>query len=206
MSMNPDKTEAIVIGTSARQRVDVPACTVDLGCANVVIVTGVLRFMPIEEVWEEAGATQARRITQRVAGKLELMTAIVLSYNSQPLVCVNIHYESFRMKAYIQQTARCFHCQWWNHRQAGCKKPAKCARCGENHRTNDCKMMDNSKLKCVNRGGNHSAAAPICRDGSRGGGRPGPAPPLLAVDPSPHLNPFSGRSTFGPCVHFCDRC
>ena len=96
-----------------------------------VVVTGVVRFMPIEEVRDEAGAIHARRINRRVDGKLEPTTAIVLTYDSQPPVVVNIHYESYRTKAYIRQAARCFHCQGWNHRQAGCKKQAKCARCGE---------------------------------------------------------------------------
>ena len=35
LSMNPDKTEAIVIGTGARQRADGPARTVDLGCVSI---------------------------------------------------------------------------------------------------------------------------------------------------------------------------
>jgi hypothetical protein len=33
--MNPDKTEAIVIGTGARQRADGPMRTVELGCVNI---------------------------------------------------------------------------------------------------------------------------------------------------------------------------
>ena len=102
-----------------------------------VVVTGVVRFMPIEEVREETGAIRARRISRRMDGQLVPTTAIVLTYDSQPPVLVNIHYESYRTKAYIRQAARCFHCQGWNHRQAGCKKPAKCARCGEGQKTND---------------------------------------------------------------------
>jgi hypothetical protein len=35
LSMNPDKTEAVVIGTGARQRTEGPVNTVDLGCASV---------------------------------------------------------------------------------------------------------------------------------------------------------------------------
>ena len=35
LSMNPDKTEAIVIGTGARQRADGPVHTVELGCVNI---------------------------------------------------------------------------------------------------------------------------------------------------------------------------
>jgi hypothetical protein len=35
LSMNPDKTEAIVIGTGARQRADGPARTIDLGCVSI---------------------------------------------------------------------------------------------------------------------------------------------------------------------------
>ena len=35
LSMNPEKTEAIVIGTGTRQRADGPARTVDLGCVSI---------------------------------------------------------------------------------------------------------------------------------------------------------------------------
>jgi len=83
------------------------------------VVVGVVRFMPIEEVKEEAEAVEARRIMRRVAGKLEPTTAIVLTYDKVPPLFVNIHYESYRTRDYVRQTARRFHCQGWNHRQAG---------------------------------------------------------------------------------------
>jgi hypothetical protein len=35
LSMNPDKTEAVVIGTGARQRMEDPVNAVDLGCSSV---------------------------------------------------------------------------------------------------------------------------------------------------------------------------
>ena len=57
-----------------------------------VVVTGVVRFMPIAEVRDEAGAIHARRINRRVDGKLEPTTANLLTYDSQPPVLVNIHY------------------------------------------------------------------------------------------------------------------
>ena len=56
-----------------------------------VVVTGVVRFMPIEEVRDEAGAIRARRINRRVDRILEPTTAIVLTYDIQPPVLVNIH-------------------------------------------------------------------------------------------------------------------
>ena len=67
--------------------------------------------MPIDEVRDEAGALNARRINRRVEGKLEPTTAIVLTYDVQPPVLVNIHYESFRTKPYIRQASRCFYYQ-----------------------------------------------------------------------------------------------
>jgi len=128
-----------------------------------VVVVGVVRFMPIKEIQEDAEAIAARRITRRVNGQLEPTTAVVPTYDKPPPVFINIHYECYKTRDYIRQTARCFNCQGWNHRQAGCRKPARCARCGENHKTAVCKMSDESKLKCANCGENHSAAAPICR-------------------------------------------
>ena len=128
-----------------------------------VVVVGVVRFMPIKEIQEDAEAIAARRITRRVNGQLEPTTAVVLTYDKPPPVFINIHYECYKTRDYIRQTSRCFNCQGWNHRQAGCRKPARCARCGENHKTAVCKMSDESKLKCANCGENHSAAAPICR-------------------------------------------
>ena len=160
-----EATEAKEVEVSEVQSTDKPkqSRTVIRQPKFEVVVVGVMRYMPISEIKDEAGAVEARRIMRRIEGKLEPTTAIVLTYDKQPPVLVNIHYESFRTRTYIHQTARCFNCQGWNHRQAGCKKPARCARCGEQHKTAQCQMKDSKNIKCANCGEGHSSAAPICR-------------------------------------------
>ena len=127
-----------------------------------VVVIGVMRFMPVEEIASEASARSARRINKRVNGELQPTTAVVLRFDDNPPEHVIIHHERFRTRSYIHQTTRCFNCQGFNHHQAKCKKPARCARCGNQHKTVDCRTKEESKIRCANCQGQHSSAASIC--------------------------------------------
>jgi hypothetical protein len=127
-----------------------------------VVIVGVWRFMPVEEIAWQAYANKARRIEKRVEGKLQPTTAIILTYSDEPPEYVYIEEERFRTRPFIRQTTRCYHCQGFNHRQGGCKNKARCGRCGGSHSTNDCKVGKDVKLKCANCKGDHSAASPRC--------------------------------------------
>ena len=41
-------------------------------------------------------------------------------------------------------------------------KAFRCARCGENHQTRDCKVVDRKEFRCANCKGAHSSASPTC--------------------------------------------
>ena len=127
-----------------------------------VVIVGVMRFMPVDEIASEAKARSARRINRRVDGALQPTTAVVLRFDADPPEQVVIHQERFRTRMYVHQTSRCFNCQGLNHQQANCKKPARCARCGNQHRTTDCRTKDDNKIRCANCQGPHSSASPIC--------------------------------------------
>ena len=127
-----------------------------------VVIVGTMRFMPTEEIAQNAEAITARRIYKRINGQLQPTTAVVLTFEEHPPAFVFVYEERFRTRDYIRPTMRCYNCQGWNHRQQGCRKPVRCARCGEGHKTGDCKMKDEKKVKCANCSGNHSAASPSC--------------------------------------------
>ena len=127
-----------------------------------VVIVGTLKDMPTDEIAQNAEAIAARRIFKRIDGQRQPTTAVVLTYNEQPPEVVFVYEERFRTRDYIRPTLRCYNCQGWNHRQQGCRKPARCARCGESHKTKECKMEDETKAKCANCSGNHSAASPSC--------------------------------------------
>ena len=64
---------------------------------------------------------------------------------------------------FIRQAKRCYRCQCWNHTQGNCKKQPRCARCGDQHLSSECKVTERKQLKCANCKGGHSAASPTCQ-------------------------------------------
>ena len=113
-------------------------------------------------VADVTGAVSARRLVKRVDEKIQPTTAVVLTFEEQPPAHVFIFEERFPTRDYIRPTTRCFNCQGWNHRQQGCRRPARCAQCGEQHKTSECKKGLENKPKCANCKGDHSAASPQC--------------------------------------------
>ena len=127
-----------------------------------VVIVGTMRFMPADEIADNAKAVSARRLFKRVDGERQPTTAVVLTYEEEPPAHVYIFEERFTTRDYVRPTTRCFHCQGWNHRQQGCKRQAKCAQCGGQHKTSQCKKGPEVKPKCANCKGDHSAASPLC--------------------------------------------
>ena len=91
-----------------------------------VVIVGTMRFMPADEIADNAKAVSARRLFKRVDGERQPTTAVVLTYEEEPPAHVYIFEERFTTRDYVRPTTRCFHCQGWNHRQQGCKRQAKC--------------------------------------------------------------------------------
>ena len=96
-----------------------------------VVVVGVMRFMPEDEIASETNARSARRINRRVDEAQQPTTAVVLRFDDDPPEHVVIHQERFRTRKYVHQTFICFNYQGFKTSKANCKKPARCARCGD---------------------------------------------------------------------------
>jgi len=103
-----------------------------------VVIVGVPQTTDDHEVQVQTGACKTRRISKRVEGQLTQTSAVVLSYEGEPPTTVFVDQQRFRTRAYIRPATRCFRCQGFNHQQAKCTKPFRCARCGDQHQTRDC--------------------------------------------------------------------
>lgn len=78
----------------------------------------------------------------------------------------------------IKPPTQCSNCQSYNHGSRGCFKPPKCIRCGENHKSADCRYLlqtnslgeimikdkiDSDKVRCANCNERHTANFRGCR-------------------------------------------
>src|SRR5208282_1699283 len=127
-----------------------------------VVIVGTYSVMSPYEIADKAEAVSAHRIFRRVNGIHEPTTAVVLTYEQEPPQSVYVEHERFKTRPYIKQAIRCHHCQRFNHRQAGCRNKAKCARCAEDHRKNECELDTDQPLRCANCHWDHSSASPTC--------------------------------------------
>ena len=59
------------------------------------------------------------------------------------------------------QASQCFECQGFGHLAKECTQEQRCPRCGENHKSKECKT-DRQNAKCCNCGGSHSSAYRGC--------------------------------------------
>lgn len=85
---------------------------------------------------------------------------------SLPAVPTAIHlgYSQHKVDRYVPPPLRCYLCQRYGHVADSCRSQKRCTRCGKGHLTKDCSLVstDTTKFKCVNCGGNHSAAYGGC--------------------------------------------
>lgn len=56
-----------------------------------------------------------------------------------------------------KEIPQCKNCQQFGHIQKYYQKIAKCVKCGEKHKTQDCKKSRKTRTKCTNCAGNHTA-------------------------------------------------
>lgn len=56
-----------------------------------------------------------------------------------------------------QNILRCYKCQQVDHTHHDCVNQQKCAKCSENHRTNECQITDTNLWKCPNCNGAHAS-------------------------------------------------
>src|SRR5208282_2792515 len=121
-----------------------------------VVITGVPAEVAVDDITKETGASRAKRLQKRVDGNLQQTSTVVLTYNKDPPTFTYINQQRFRPRPYVRPAIRCYRCQGWNHRQGGCRNRIRCARCGDEHATAQCKLTPDEQLRCANCKGDHS--------------------------------------------------
>lgn len=60
-------------------------------------------------------------------------------------------------KMYRQEVAQCFRCQSFGHTKNYCSRPYVCVKCGDSHPSSECTKHKDSKGRCANCKGDHTA-------------------------------------------------
>ena len=141
---------------------------------------GVIYAIPTEMTEEEIlselrtqQVTAVKRMTKRVKNgedkdqmetnesKQIPLTSVILTFSTSTLpTSIRMCYQIKLVKLYIPKVVRCFKCQRFGHGAATCRSNMRCVRCGESHKFEECAKKDTPK--CVNCGGEHSAAYNGC--------------------------------------------
>jgi hypothetical protein len=84
------------------------------------------------------------------------------TFNSTILpLSVTMAYTVYPVRPFVPEPMQCFKCRRFGHMAKICEAKQRCARCGRDHKTEQCTAKRES-LKCVNCGGAHSAAFGGC--------------------------------------------
>jgi hypothetical protein len=81
-------------------------------------------------------------------------------FDIHSLLYTRIRVEEPKKKTDIVQCKRCMQ---FGHTRSYCNHAARCARCGNNHFTSDCKLESSDQRKCILCSGNHSATYRGCQ-------------------------------------------
>ncbi len=137
-----------------------------------IIIFGVPKYMDVEYLIEETGATEVKRMLKYDAAldKRVETENVILTYDTIPPTEVYIAYRKYNAKHYDPPPLRCFNCQVYGHTQSVCKSKIKCPRCAGEHKIDDCLVGKGQEsdggssagLKCGNCGLNHSSAYRGC--------------------------------------------
>ena len=102
-----------------------------------------------------------KRLLRTVNGeKVESVSGLLEFQNLVLPDKIKIGYMSFPVKSYVPPLLRCYRCQRYGHIAMACKGKQRCAKCGGEHRFEDC--GDNVQGKCWNCGGQHNVAYGGC--------------------------------------------
>lgn len=143
------------------------------------VISGVTPEMSEEDMYSELkhqGVTNVKRMSRRsknanpndssVQEKFFPLRTVVLTFNKSNLPSsVTMCYQMFKVNQYIPPVLRCFKCQRYGHGISQCTTRLRCVRCGENHSFEECPRKETPK--CINCGGDHSAAYNGCSEAKR---------------------------------------
>jgi len=142
---------------------------------NKVIIFGVGLTISDNEILEETGAAQCRRLLKKdVTGNGRSFTeTVILSFakEHEPPKEVYIGISRHSTKIYIPTPNRCWKCQRFGHSQSNCKGKLTCPKCSKEHIYTECPLITSENnfgatssidVKCVNCGQAHSAAFRGC--------------------------------------------
>jgi len=137
-----------------------------------VIIFGVTNGIPVEEIKEDSGAKEVKRMYKKNpqgGGKIPTEN-IILSYSTVPPQVVSLGYRKYKTTEYFANPLRCYKCQHFGHSQNVCRGKITCPNCAGNHSFSECQLskgvgemtstMDG--VKCVNCNKNHSAGFRGC--------------------------------------------
>jgi hypothetical protein len=109
-----------------------------------------------------SGAIWTHRITVKKDGKIIQTPSVILAFEGSMPEKIKIGLYAFSVQPYIPKPIRCAKCQRYGHKTRDCRKTFDtCPRCAGKHSISACNS-DNLAVKCINCGGNHSAAYKGC--------------------------------------------
>ncbi|XP_035994688.1 uncharacterized protein LOC118563661 [Fundulus heteroclitus] len=129
---------------------------------------GVITGIPLEEDLEKlkrniygGEVRRLKRLLKTVDGEKIESFSILLEFQGDVLPDkVKIGFLSFSVRPYIPPPLRCYKCQRYGHIGSVCKGKQRCAKCGGDHRYDECGA--DVQLKCCNCGGQHNVAYGGC--------------------------------------------
>lgn len=129
------------------------------------VITGVPTDMSTDEIMSNvtgANVVKARRLPYTKDGVKRDSLSVLMYFNEHALPYrVKVGYLSYTVRPYIPPPLRCYKCQKFGHVAAVCRGRQRCGKCGgEDHEYGKC--SENTKAKCCNCGGEHSAAYKGC--------------------------------------------
>ncbi|XP_013856338.1 uncharacterized protein LOC106512216 [Austrofundulus limnaeus] len=129
---------------------------------------GVITGFTLEEALERlkkniqgGEVRRLKRLQKHVNGEKIESLSILLEFQGEVLPDkVKIGFMSFSVRPYVPPPLRCFKCQRYGHIAAVCKGKQRCAKCGGDHRYDECGV--DVQMKCCNCGGQHNVAFGGC--------------------------------------------
>uniref|UniRef100_A0A146QDP1 Zn-dependent peptidases, insulinase domain-containing protein n=1 Tax=Fundulus heteroclitus TaxID=8078 RepID=A0A146QDP1_FUNHE len=131
------------------------------------VCRGVIYGIPIEEDLEKLQKSiqggkvkRLKRLLRSVDGKKVQSLSVLLEFHGDVLPDkIKIGFMSFPVRPYVPPPLRCFKCQRYGHIALVCKGKERCAKCGGEHKYEECK---GDQIKCCNCGGQHNVAYGGC--------------------------------------------